>query len=77
MRCKDIHKKTKIILYKTLICTVFTYGNETWTLSKKSQNVLSIFKRKILRRIYGPVKDNGQRRITYEELYEVMMNLTL
>jgi hypothetical protein len=34
MRCKDIHKKTKVKLYKTLIRTVLTYGSETWTLSK-------------------------------------------
>jgi hypothetical protein len=49
MRCKDIHKKIKVMFYKTLIHTVLTYGSETWTLSKKSENVLSIFRRKILR----------------------------
>jgi hypothetical protein len=38
MRCKDIHKKTKVMLYKTLIRTVLTYRSETWTLSKKSEN---------------------------------------
>jgi hypothetical protein len=58
--CKDIHTETKVMFHKTLIRRVLTYGNETWTLSKKSQNALSIFKRKILRRIYGPVQDNGQ-----------------
>jgi hypothetical protein len=52
MRCKDIHKKTKVMLYKTLICTVSTYESETWTLSGKSENVQSSFERKILRRIY-------------------------
>jgi hypothetical protein len=60
MRCKDIHKKTEVMLYKTLIHTVLTYRSETWTLPKKSENALSIFERKILRRIYGPVQDNGQ-----------------
>jgi hypothetical protein len=33
MRCKDINKKTKVMLYKTLICTVLTYSSETWMLS--------------------------------------------
>jgi hypothetical protein len=48
------------MLYKTLIRRVLNYGSETWTISKKSENVLGIFERKILRRIYGPAKDNGQ-----------------
>jgi hypothetical protein len=70
--CKDIHKKTKVMPYKTLIRTVLTYGSETWTLSKNSENALSTFERKILRRIYGPVQDNGQWRIRYnKELYEL------
>jgi hypothetical protein len=34
MRCKDIHKKTYVMLYKTLNHTVLAYGSETWTLSK-------------------------------------------
>jgi hypothetical protein len=60
------------MLYKTLIHTVLTYGNETWTLSKKSENALSIFERKILRRIYGLVQDDGQWRIRCnKELYEL------
>jgi hypothetical protein len=72
MRCKDIHNKTKVMLYKTLIRTVLTYGSEAWTLSKNSENALSIFERKILRRIYGQVQDNGQWRIRYnKELYEL------
>jgi hypothetical protein len=57
------------MLYKTFICSVLTYGTETWTLSKKSENVLSIFERKILRIMYGRVMDNGQWRIRYKELY--------
>jgi hypothetical protein len=43
MRCKDIHKKTKVMLYKTLIRTVLTYRSETWTLSKKSENAHKCF----------------------------------
>jgi hypothetical protein len=60
------------MLYKTLIRTVLTYGSETWTLTKNSENALSTFERKILRIMYGPVQDNGQWRIRYnKELYEL------
>jgi hypothetical protein len=41
-------------LYFTKICH---------SLSKNSENALSTFERKILRRIYGPVQDNGQWRV--------------
>jgi hypothetical protein len=59
------------MLFKTSIRTVLTYGSETWTLSKNSENALSTFERKILRRMYGPGQDNGQWRIRYKELYEL------
>jgi hypothetical protein len=60
------------MLYKTSIRTVLTYGSETWTLFKNSENVLSTFERKILSRIYGPVQDNGQWKIRYnKELCEL------
>jgi hypothetical protein len=42
-RCKDIHKKSEVMPYKTLILKVLTYGSETWTLSKNSENALSTF----------------------------------
>ena len=53
-------RNTKTPLYKTLIRPVLTYGSETWVLSKQDENRLSIFERKILRRIHGPVKDGGK-----------------
>jgi hypothetical protein len=72
MRCKDIHKKTKVMLYKTLIRTVLIYGSETWTVSKNSESAVSTFERKILRRNYGPVQDNGHWRTRHnKELCEI------
>ena len=41
-------------------------------LSKQDEHRLSIFERKILRRIYGPVIDGGRWRIrTNQELYQL------
>ena len=46
-------------------------GSLTWVLSKQDEHRLSIFERKILRRIYGRVKDGGKWRIrTNQEIYQ-------
>ena len=46
------NKATKIILYKTLIRPVVSYGAEAWTLTKKEEQAPLIFERKIFGRIY-------------------------
>ena len=43
----------------TLIRRVVSYGAEAWTLTKKGEQALLIFERKIFRRVYGPKYENG------------------
>ena len=69
-RSHNINIKTKCRLYKTLIRPVLLYGSETWATTKNDENKIKIFERKILRRIYGPIKME-----TYSESY-IMMNYT-
>ena len=67
------HMKSRIISRntKTLIRPVLTYGAETRVLSKQDKHRLSIFERKIHRRIYDPVKEGGKWRIrTNQEIYQ-------
>jgi hypothetical protein len=46
------------------------YGSETWVMTKKTENIINSYKRKILRRILGPINDNGTWRIRYnKEIY--------
>jgi len=42
---------------------VVTYGSESWTLTMEEERTLAVFERKILRKIYGPVKENELWRI--------------
>ena len=69
-RSQFLSIKIKVKLYKTLIRPVLAYGSEIWVLSNSDEAILEVFERKILRTIFGPTNDNGERRINYNnELY--------
>ena len=60
-------------IYKTLIRPIATYGAEAWTLTKKDADKLKIFERKVIRRIYGAVKEGDIWRIrNNKEVNEVL-----
>ncbi len=64
-RSHYITANTKVKIYKTALRPVVTFGLETCTLTTKNEQELEVFERKVLRRIYGPVNDNGQWRKLY------------
>jgi hypothetical protein len=73
LKSKRISRRSKLQIYKKLIRPIVTYGAETWTLTDTEENALRGFKRKVLRKIYGPVMDNGAWQIRYNsELYRFM-----
>jgi hypothetical protein len=46
------------------------YGSETWVMTRKIENIINSYERKILRRILGHINDNGTWRIRYnKEIY--------
>ena len=54
------------------------YGSESWVLKELDEQKLAVFERKVLRRIYGPVKENEiWRRLHYRELYESFKDLPI
>jgi hypothetical protein len=64
-KSQNVHRKKKIRIHKTIIKPALMYGCETWSLLQNAENKLGAFERKILRRIYGPINENGQWRCTY------------
>jgi hypothetical protein len=59
-------------MYKTIILPVVLYGCETWSLTLREEHRLRVFKNRVLRRIFGPKRDEitGEwRKLHNEELH--------
>jgi len=64
-----VTKYSKLKLYRTVIRILVTYATEIWVLKGTIIQKMLVFDRKILRRIFGPTKENPIWRIkTNEEL---------
>ena len=48
-------------LYKTIILPVVLYGCETWSLTLREECRLRVFENRILRRIFGPKRDEKEK----------------
>jgi len=61
-------------IYRTIILPVVLYGCETWSLTLRNERRLSVFESRVLRRIFGPNRDEitGEwRRLHNEELNDL------
>jgi hypothetical protein len=50
-------KRCKVRIYKTIILPVVLYGSETWSLTIREEHKLRVFENRVLRRIFGPKRD--------------------
>jgi hypothetical protein len=50
-------KNLKIRIYKTIILLVVLLGCETWSLTLREEHRLRVFENRVLRRIFGPKRD--------------------
>ena len=53
-----LSKNLKIKIYRTIILPFVLYGCETWSLTLREERKLRVFENKVLRRIFGPRKDD-------------------
>lgn len=58
-RSKACQRGTKLRIYKAILRPVVLYGAEAWTLSQADEQALGTFERRVLRKIYGPIRDSG------------------
>jgi len=64
-----LSKKLKIMIYRTIILPVFLYGCETWSLTLREERRLRVFENRMLRRVFGPERDEvtGEWRTLHNE----------
>jgi hypothetical protein len=66
--------KLKIKIYRTIILSVVLYGCETWSLTLREERRLRVFENRVLRRVFGPKRDEvtgGWRKLHNEELSDL------
>jgi hypothetical protein len=66
--------------YKMIILPVVLYGCEIWSLTLREEHRLRVFKNRVLRRIFGPKRDEvtGEwRKSHYEELSDLYSSPTV
>jgi hypothetical protein len=66
-----ISKNLKTKIYKTVILPVVLYGCETWSLTLWEKHRLRVFEKRVLRRIFGPMReeDGSWRKLHNDELH--------
>jgi hypothetical protein len=68
-----LSKNIKIRIYKTIILPVVLYACETWSLTLREKHRLRVFDNRVLRRIFGPKRDEvtGEwRKLHNKELHD-------
>jgi hypothetical protein len=62
-----LSKNIKIKVYRIIILPLVLYGCETWSFTLREERRLRVFKNRVLRRIFGPKRDevtgNGENDI--------------
>ena len=69
-----LSRNLKIKIYSTIILPVILYGCETWSLTLREEHRLRMFQNRVLRRIFGPRRDEvtGEwRKLHNEELNDL------
>jgi hypothetical protein len=69
-----IHVVLATIQSKSIILYLVLYGCETWSLTLREEHKLRVFENRMLRRIFGPKRDEvtgGWRKLHNEELHNL------
>jgi len=57
-----VPQNIKVKIYRTIILPVVLYGCETWSLTLREERKLRVFENRLLRRLFGPKRDEVTRK---------------
>jgi hypothetical protein len=69
-----LSRNVKVKIYKTIILPVVLYECETWSLTLRKEHRLRVFEDRVMRRIFGPKRDDVTRecrKLHNEELHNL------
>jgi hypothetical protein len=69
-----LSKHIKIRIYRTISLPVVLYWCESWSLTLREEHRLRVFENRVLRRIFGPKRDevtSAWRKLNNKELHDV------
>jgi hypothetical protein len=72
-----LSRKVKVKAYKIIILLFVSYGYETWSLILRKEHRLGVFEKRMLRRIFGPKRDEVTRewrKLHDEELHNLYLS---
>ena len=75
-----LSKTLNIKIYGTIILPVVLYGCETWSLTFREERRLRVFENRVLRRVFGPKRDEvtGEwKKLHKEELRDLYSLLNI
>jgi hypothetical protein len=76
LSCRLLSRNVKVTIYKTIILPVVLYGYETRPLTLREEHRLRVFENRVLRRIFGPKRDEvtGEWRKLHNELHSLYLS---
>jgi hypothetical protein len=75
-----LSKNVTIRIYNIIILPVVLYAWETWSLTLRGKHRLRVFENRMLRRIFGPKRDEvagDWRKVHNEELHKLYSSLNI
>jgi len=69
-----LSRNIKIKIHRTVILSVVVCGCETWSLTLREERRLRVFENRVLRRVFGPKRDNvtGEWRKLHNEEFNLL-----
>ena len=67
-----LSKNFNIMIYRTIILSLVLYGCETWSLILREERRLRMFEKRVLRRIFGPKRD--EETVEWRKLHKKELN---